>query len=53
MKKEIDKYAGKDEYKKDWDADYKSSKGGEGKRYKTKKSSATKAYQKKYGKKKK
>lgn len=51
MKKEIEKYSGTDTYKKDWDADYKSGKGGEGKRYKTKKSAATKAYQKKYGKK--
>lgn len=50
MKKEIDTYAGKDEYKTKWDADYKSGKGGSGKRYKTKKSAATKAYQKKYGK---
>ena len=49
MKKEIEKYQGKDVYKKDWDADYKSGKGGVGKRYKTKKSAATKAYQKKYG----
>jgi hypothetical protein len=49
MKKEIEKYSGTDTYKKDWDADYKSGKGGEGKRYKTKKSAATKAYQKKYG----
>jgi len=49
MKKEIERYQGKDEYKTEWDADYKSGKGGEGKRYKTKKSAATKAYQKKYG----
>jgi len=49
MKKEIEKYSGTDTYKKDWDADYKSGKGGEGKKYKTKKSAATKAYQKKYG----
>lgn len=52
MKKEIDTFAGKSEYKKDWDADYKSGKGGEGKRVKTKKSSATKAYQKMFGDKK-
>lgn len=49
MKKEIDKYRGKKEYKKDWDADYKSGKGGKGKRVKTKKSAATKAYQRMYG----
>lgn len=49
MKKEIDTYAGKDTYKKDWDADYKSGKGGKGKRVKTKKSAATKAYQKMFG----
>ena len=29
MKKEIDTYRGKKEYKKDWNADYKSGKGGE------------------------
>lgn len=51
MKKEIDTFTGKKEYKKDWDADYKSGKGGEGKRVKTKKSAATKAYQKMFGKK--
>ena len=39
----------KKEYKKDWDADYKSGKGGEGKRVKTKKSAATKAYQRMFG----
>ena len=49
MKKEIDKYRGKKEYKKDWDADYTSGKGGKGKRVKTKKSAATKAYQKMFG----
>ena len=49
MKKEIDRYAGKDTYKTKWDADYKSGKGGVGKRYKTKKSAATKAYEKMYG----
>jgi hypothetical protein len=49
MKKEIDTFRGKKEYKKDWDADYKSGKGGEGKRVKTKKSAATKAYQKMFG----
>ena len=51
MKKEIDTFRGKKEYKKDWDADYKSGKGGEGKRVKTKKSASTKAYQKMFGKK--
>lgn len=50
MKKEIDTYAGKDQYKKDWDADYKSGRGGKGERVKTKKSAATKAYQKMFGK---
>lgn len=52
MKKEIEEFQGKDTYKKDWDADYKSGKGGQGKRYKTKKSAATKAYQKMFGEKK-
>lgn len=50
MKKEIETFRGKKEYKKDWDADYTSGKGGEGKRVKTKKSAATIAYQKKFGK---
>lgn len=45
MKKEIDTYRGKKEYKKDWDADYKSGKGGKGKRVKTKKSASTLAYE--------
>lgn len=49
MKKEIDTYRGKNVYKKDWDADYKSGKGGKGKRVKTKKSAATKAYQRMFG----
>ena len=49
MKKEIDTFRGKKEYKKDWDADYTGGKGGEGKRVKTKKSAATKAYQKMFG----
>lgn len=49
MKKEIDTFRGKNVYKKDWDADYKSGKGGEGKRVKTKKSAATKAYQRMFG----
>jgi hypothetical protein len=49
MKKEIDQFRGKDVYKKDWDADYKSGKGGKGKRVKTKKSAATKAYQRMFG----
>lgn len=51
MKKEIDTFRGKKEYKKDWDADYTGGKGGEGKRVKTKKSAATKAYQRMFGKK--
>jgi hypothetical protein len=49
MKKEIDTFRGKKEYKKDWDADYSSGKGGKGKRVKTKKSAATKAYQRMFG----
>ena len=49
MKKEIDTYRGKKEYKKDWDADYTGGKGGKGKRVKTKKSAATKAYQRMFG----
>jgi hypothetical protein len=49
MKKEIERFRGKKEYKKDWDADYVSGKGGVGKRVKTKKSEATKAYQKMFG----
>jgi len=49
MKKEIDTFRGKKEYKKDWDADYTSGKGGQGKRVKTKKSAATKAYQRMFG----
>lgn len=52
MKKEIEQFRGKKEYKADWDADYASGKGGVGKRYKTKKSKSTSAYQKMYGKKK-
>ena len=51
MKKEIEEFQGSSKYKTKWDADYKSGEGGSGKRYKTKKSNATKAYQKKYGKK--
>ena len=49
MKKEIDRYRGKSEYKKDWDADYDSGKGGVGKRVKTKESEATKAYKRMFG----
>lgn len=48
MKKEIDTYAGTDTYKKEWDADYKSGKGGKGERYETKKSASTKAYEKRF-----
>lgn len=43
MKREIKKFQGTDTYKKDWDADYK-----DGKRIKTKKSAATRAYEKKF-----
>ena len=43
MKKEIKKFSGSGEYKKNWDADYK-----DGKRIKTKKSASTKAYEKMY-----
>lgn len=45
MKKEIDQFRGKDEYKLNWDADYK-----DGKRIKTKKGKATKAFEKRFGK---
>ena len=45
MKKEIDRFAGKDEYKKDWDADYTDK----GKRVKTKQSAATKAFKARFG----
>ena len=45
MKKEIDEFRGKDTYKLNWDADYK-----DGKRIKTKKGKATKAFEKKFGK---
>jgi hypothetical protein len=48
MKKEIDTFRGKKEYKKDWEADYDKR---SGKRIKTKKSAATKAYQRMFGKK--
>ena len=48
MKKEIETFIGKKEYKKDWEADYDKR---SGKRIKTKKSAATKAYQKMFGKK--
>ena len=50
MKKEIEEFRGTDKYKKDWDADYKSGKGGKGKRVETKTSAATKAYHKRFGK---
>ena len=49
MKKEIDKFSDSNIYKKDWDADYSSGKGGKGKRYKTKKSTSTKVYHKMFG----
>ena len=44
MKKEIDRFRGKDEYKSNWDADYKN-----GKRIKTKKGKATKAFERRFG----
>lgn len=53
MKKEIDTFRGKKIYKKDWDADYESGKAGVGKRVKTKKSTATKTYERMFGKNKK
>lgn len=51
MKKEIEEFYNKKDFKVDWDADYKSGKGGKGNRHETKKSDATKEYQKKFGKK--
>jgi len=45
MKKEIDKFAGKKTYQKDWYADHDD----EGKRIKTKVSAATKAYKQRFG----
>jgi hypothetical protein len=48
MKKEIETFRGKKEYKKDWEADYDKR---SNKRIKTKKSAATKAYQRMFGKK--
>lgn len=50
MKKEIEEFSGKDTYKTKWDADYKSGKGGKGRRWETKTSSATKAYREKFKK---
>lgn len=50
---EIEEFSGKDTYKRDWDADYKSGEGGKGNRHKTKKSAATIAYEKKFKKNKK
>jgi hypothetical protein len=47
MKKEIETFRGKKEYKKDWEADYDKR---SGKRIKTKKSASTIAYQKKFEK---
>lgn len=44
MKKEIDEFRGSNDYKLNWDADYK-----DGKRIKTKKSKATKAFEKRFG----
>jgi hypothetical protein len=48
MKKEIEEFRGKKSYKKDWEADIDKR---SGKRIKTKKSAATKAYQRMFGKK--
>jgi hypothetical protein len=48
MKKEIDTFRGKKEYKAEWEADMDKR---SGKRIKTKKSAATKAYQRMFGKK--
>jgi hypothetical protein len=45
MKKEIDRFRGSKDYKLNWDADYKN-----GKRIKTKKGKATKAFEKRFGK---
>lgn len=47
MKKEIDEFRGEKRYKKDWEADFDKR---SGKRIKTKKSKATLAYQKMFGK---
>lgn len=44
MKREIEKFRGSDEYKMDWDADYRG-----GKRIRTKKGKATKAFEKRFG----
>lgn len=46
MKKEIEEFRGKKQYKKDWEADIDKR---TGKRIKTKKSAATKAYQRMFG----
>lgn len=48
MKKEIDKFRGSDKYKEKWDADYKGKGVKSGERYETKKSDATKAYERMY-----
>jgi hypothetical protein len=45
MKKEIDKFRGSKTYKLDWDADHDNN----GKRIKTKKGKATKAFEKRFG----
>ena len=47
MKKEIETFRGKQTYKLKWDADYTD----EGKRVRTKKGAASRAYEKKYKKK--
>jgi hypothetical protein len=45
MKREIEKFSGKDKYKQDWDADYDD----EGGRINTKQGAATNAFKKRFG----
>ena len=45
MKREIEKFSGKDKYKQDWDADYDDG----GDRINTKQGAATKAFKKRFG----
>jgi len=45
MKREIEKFSGKDKYKQNWDADYDD----EGDRINTKQGAATKAFKKRFG----
>jgi len=47
MKKEVDEFRGKKEYKAKWDADYDKR---SGERIETRKSDATKAFDKKFNK---